>query len=502
MANELRGKGYTLEKIFTEIDTAFRRVKIVATVGPACSDVDKLVQMIDLGVNIFRMNFSHGDHESHGMMLDNIRQAITARPRTYCAVLLDTKGPEIRTGFLEDHKAVTLTRGQKLELTTDYTFLGNKDKIACSYQHLPRDVSPGKVILAADGGLSLTVLECKESSVIVRVENDTVLGEKKNMSLPGIKVDLPTITDKDANDIQNFGVVQGVDFIALSFVRTGADIRKCREVLGDAGAHIKIFAKIEDHEGMENFDDILSEVDGIMVARGDLGMAIPPEKVFAAQKLMIRKCNIIGKPVITATQMLESMTKNPRPTRAECADVANAVLDGTDCVMLSGETAGGLFPLQAVEIMSRVCCEAEQCINYDKLYQAVRNSVIDKFGTIEQYESVASSAVKVSLDVNARMIVVLTDTGNTARLVAKYRPQIPIIAYTAMEETARQVQGYCRNVKAQVIGSMIGTESILFRAIDIGKQNGWVEAGDSVVCVHGMQEATAGSTNMLRILTA
>mmetsp|Transcript_2024 Transcript_2024/g.3003 ORF Transcript_2024/g.3003 Transcript_2024/m.3003 type:complete len:504 (+) Transcript_2024:90-1601(+) len=499
---ELRGKGFNLERVFQQIDTSFRRTKIVCTIGPACGDVDTLVKMIDLGMNVCRLNFSHGSHESHAEMLDKVRQALAQRPKKYVGILLDTKGPEIRTGFTADHKSFTIQKDAIVECVTDYEAHCNPTRIAMSYPKLAQSLKVGSVILVADGGLSLTVTEIKANSVMARAENTFTLGERKNVSLPGAVIDLPTVTEKDINDIQGFGVVQGVDFIAASFVRTADDVRQIREILGEAGAHIKIICKIEDHQGLENFDEILEETDGIMVARGDLGMAIPPEKVFAAQKMMIRKCNIVGKPVITATQMLESMIKNPRPTRAECSDIANAVIDGTDCVMLSGETAGGDFPLQAVEIMHKVCCETENTINYTGLHQAVRNSSLHHYGTLPHFEAIASAAVNVCLDVGARMIVVLSDTGNTARYVAKYRPAVPIIVYTALEETARQVSGYLKNCKAQVIGSMIGTESILFRAIDIGKQEGWVQKGDAVVCVHGMQEAIPGSTNMLRVLTA
>ncbi|CAM9988658.1 unnamed protein product [Ectocarpus sp. 12 AP-2014] len=333
--------------------------------------------------------------------------------------------------------------------------------------------------------------------------NNCVLGERKNMNLPGAIVDLPTLTEKDINDLQEFGLVHQVDYIAASFVRKAEDIDTIRMVLGEEGAHIKIIAKIENQEGIRNYDEILLKTDAIMVARGDMGMEIPPEKVFLAQKYMIRRANIAGKPVVTATQMLESMIKNPRPTRAECTDVANAVLDGTDCVMLSGETANGDYPVDAVTMMSRTCCEAECALNYDNLYQAMRNTVMKEPDYVmEPAESVASSAVKTAIDLRAAMVVVLTETGTTARLLAKYRPDVPILAFTAAVDAARQMNGYLRNVQSQVIGSMIGTDSIVFRAIDIGKQNGWVKPGDKVVCIHGMKEATAGSTNSMRVIIA
>jgi len=311
--------------------------------------------------------------QTHAATVEKLRAAAAERPDCNLAILLDTKGPEIRTGFLKDGKSVVLSKGQDLFITTDYDVKGDDKVLACTYKALPTTTSPGCTILAADGALVMTVKECREDGVLVTVENDAVLGERKNMNLPGAIVDLPTVTDKDRKDLTEFAVPYDVDFIAASFVRKGSDITTIRDLLGEAGSHIKIIAKIENKEGLENFEAILEAADGIMVARGDLGMEIAPEKVFLAQKRMIRLCNLYGKPVITATQMLESMIKNPRPTRAECTDVANAVLDGTDAVMLSGETAGGAYPLKAVEMMAKVCTEAESVLNYNSIYGAVRN---------------------------------------------------------------------------------------------------------------------------------
>nr|AIT69980.1 pyruvate kinase [Undaria pinnatifida] len=502
MAHLLRGSNISQDRIFTECDESRRKCKIICTIGPACWSVETLGALVDAGMNVARLNFSHGDHEGHAATLQRLRQALSTRRGRHVAVMLDTKGPEIRTGFLVDKKSATLTRGQELELTTDYEFLGDNTKIACSYKSLPTSVSKGSRILVADGSLVLTVKECKETSVITEVMNNCTLGERKNMNLPGAIVDLPTLTEKDIDDLQNFGLVHGVDYIAASFVRKPEDIDTIRMVLGEEGAHIKIIAKIENQEGIRNYDEILLKTDAIMVARGDMGMEIPPEKVFLAQKYMIRRANIAGKPVVTATQMLESMITNPRPTRAECTDVANAVLDGTDCVMLSGETANGQYPVAAVTMMSRTCCEAECALNYDNLYQAMRNTVMREIDTMEPAESVASSAVKTAIDLDASMVVVLTETGTTARLLAKYRPDMPILAFTAAADSARQMNGYLRNVHTQVIGSMIGTDSIVFRAVDIGKQRGWVKPGDKVVVIHGMKEATSGSTNSMRVIVA
>merc|ERR1719329_825130 len=313
--------------------------------GPSCWDVDMLVQLIDCGMNVARLNFSHGDHEAHG---------------TTVAILLDTKGPEIRTGFFREDvgKSIDLKQGEELRVTTDYSFKGDSTCIAVSYDKLCSSVKQGSVILCADGSLSLKVKSVGDDHVITEVMNSCKIGERKNCNLPGVKVDLPVLQEKDINDIQNFGIVQGVDFVAASFVQSAADVQFIRETLGMRGRNIRIISKIENEEGLKNFDEICRASDGIMVARGDLGMEIPPEKVFLAQKVMIAKCNLHGKPVVTATQMLESMCKLPRPTRAEASDVANSVLDGTDCVMLSGETAGGSFPREAVTIMRRICEEA------------------------------------------------------------------------------------------------------------------------------------------------
>lgn len=504
MAHVLRGSNISQDNIFAESDESRRRVKIICTLGPACWDVETLGKLVDAGMNVARLNFSHGDHEGHAATLQRLRRALSTRRGKHVAVMLDTKGPEIRTGFLADkeRKKAELKRGQELELTTDYEFLGDNTKIACSYKSLPTTVHAGSKILVADGSLVLTVKECRESSVITEVMNNCVLGERKNMNLPGAIVDLPTLTEKDIDDLQNFGLVHGVDYIAASFVRRGEDIDTIRDVLGEEGAHIKIIAKIENQEGIRNYDEVLEKTDAIMVARGDMGMEIPPEKVFLAQKYMIRRANVFGKPVVTATQMLESMISNPRPTRAECTDVANAVLDGTDCVMLSGETANGDYPVDAVTMMSRTCCEAENALNYNSLYQAMRNTILKEDEKMEAAESVASSAVKTAIDLKASMVIVLTETGTTARMLAKYRPQVPILAFTASHTVAKQMNGYLRNVYPEVIGSMIGTESIMYRAVDIGKQRGWVKTGDKVVCIHGVKEATAGSTNSMRVITA
>jgi len=356
------------QNIFDQIDLGLRKTKIVCTLGPACWDVEMLVKMLDAGMNVARLNFSHGDHQTHGQSVANLKEALKQRPDKTCAIMLDTKGPEIRTGLLKDHQPIELTAGQELLIVTDYSIEGDSTRISCSYKALPETVVVGSTIYIADGSLTCEVTEILENGVKVQVKNNAKIGEKKNMNLPGAIVDLPTLTEKDEADLVDFGLKQGIDMVAASFVRKQEDIEYIRDLLGPRGAHIKIIAKIENQEGLNNYDEILAATDGIMVARGDLGMEIPPEKVFIAQKWMIEKANIAAKPVVTATQMLESMINAPRPTRAEASDVANAVLDGTDAVMLSGESANGAYPINAVTIMSKCCAEAERCIDYKRTY--------------------------------------------------------------------------------------------------------------------------------------
>ncbi|KAL7493615.1 hypothetical protein ACHAWT_005205 [Skeletonema menzelii] len=497
---ELRGSNITLDRVKAATDVSNRKTKIVCTLGPACWEVSQLEQLIEAGMNVARFNFSHGDHEGHKACLDRLRQAAKNKNR-HVGVLLDTKGPEIRSGFFaNDAKKITLSKGENLTLTADYNFKGDSKKLACSYPQLATSVKPGQPILVADGSLVLTVLSCHpaEGEVVCRVENDCSIGERKNMNLPGVIVELPTLTEKDIDDIVNWGIKNEVDYIAASFVRKASDVHQIREILGEMDGKIKIYCKIENQEGMENYSDILAATDGIMVARGDLGMEIPPEKVFLAQKYMIREANIAGKPVVTATQMLESMITNPRPTRAECSDVANAVLDGTDCVMLSGETANGEHPVAAVSIMARTCVEAESAVNFDSLYQAVRNSTLKKYGTLSTSESIASSAVKTAIDINAKAIIVMSESGNTARQVAKFRPGMPVKVICTSEQVANQCYGTLKGCSAHTVENMDMEDAMVNEVIEELKASGKASAGDSVVIVHGTV-AKSGATNTMKI---
>ena len=418
------------------------KTKIICTLGPSSRTVEQLENLLQTGMSVARFNFSHGSHEYHQETLDNLRKA-SENTGLMCAVFLDTKGPEIRTGMLDNGEPVQLHQGEELILTTDYEVKGNAKKIAVSYPDLAKDVKRGSKILCADGSITLKVLETDvaKGEVLCRCENSAMLGERKNMNLPRVNVNLPTITEKDKDDILNWGVKNNVDFIAASFVRKGSDIDVIREVIGETpGKKIGIVAKVENMEGLDNFEDIVNKSDGVMVARGDLGMEIRMEQIFLAQKRMIRRCNEAGKPVITATQMLESMTGAPRPTRAEATDVANAVIDGTDCVMLSGETAAGKYPLDAVAAMADICGEAE-AFTANGAAGGSRSPQPLGFGMhtsskpflrfswhVPSLESVASASAQTADEIGAKVIITLSKSGNTSRLIAKYRPNCPIVA--------------------------------------------------------------------------
>ncbi|KIJ68560.1 hypothetical protein HYDPIDRAFT_173245 [Hydnomerulius pinastri MD-312] len=411
-----------------------RKTAIIATIGPNTNTVEKLADLRRAGVNVVRMNFSHGSYDYHQSVIDNTRKMVAAEPGRPVAIALDTKGPEIRTGLMKDMKDVPIKAGHEFTITTDdkYNESCSSEYLWLDYKNLPKVTAPGKLIFIDDGILSLLVLSIDGTNVRVRAVNNGTLSSRKGVNLPKTDVDLPALSEKDKKDLQ-FGVKNGVDMVFASFIRRGQDVKDIRTVLGPDGANIKIIVKIENEQGVENFDEILRECDGVMVARGDLGIEIPASQVFLAQKMMIAKCNIAGKPVIVATQMLEY---NPRPTRAEVSDVANAVLDGADCVMLSGETAKGSYPVESVLMMAETCLLAEAAICYPPLYDELR--AIQPRPT-ETVETVAIAAVAAASEQNASAILVLSTSGNTARLVSKYRPLVPIITVTRNEQTARQI---------------------------------------------------------------
>jgi len=490
-----------------------RSTGIICTIGPKTKSVDAITQLRKNGLNIVRMNFSHGSYEYHGEVIANARQSAMQEPLDgrLVAIALDTKGPEIRTGTLECAEDPLLVKGADVTVTTDPA---NKAKcsgelIFMDYPNLPKVITPGSQIFIDDGLISLAVVEIGADSVKCVVLNSGKLGSHKGVNLPNIDVDLPALSEKDKADLK-WGVGQDIDIVFASFIRKASDVEEVRACLVAAdpviGARIRIISKIENHEGVRNFDEILAKTDGVMVARGDLGIEIPAEKVFLAQKMMIAKCNIAGKPVICATQMLESMTFNPRPTRAEASDVANAVLDGADCVMLSGETAKGAYPNEAVAMMSRVCLEAEAAI-YSKLIASDFSTIM--MPPLDPNESIAQSCVTMATQLEAVMIITLTTTGNSARLISKYRPRCPILVVTrsAHVGAACNLHRGCipmlyEKPKPAGMGELeTDGEERLEWALKIAKEDQLLNPGDTVVVAHAQKGSIAKSLSTYRAIT-
>ncbi|KAJ9063108.1 Pyruvate kinase [Entomophthora muscae] len=488
-----------------------RKSSIICTIGPKTNNVEAMNKLRDAGMNIARMNFSHGSYEYHGSVIANVRKSQEVHPGRPVAIALDTKGPEIRTGLMANDTEVPITAGHEMIFTTrdEYKEACTGERYYIDYKNITKVIEVGKIIYVDDGIMSFEVLSIEGDELKVRALNNGRLASKKGVNLPETNVDLPALSEKDKADLK-FGVEQGVDMVFASFIRTGKDIKDIREVLGEAGKRIKIIAKIENHQGVRNFDEILRETDGVMVARGDLGIEIPSYRVFIAQKSMITKCNLAGKPVICATQMLESMTTNPRPTRAEVSDVANAILDGADCVMLSGETAKGCYPTEAVDMMSQVTVLAESVVAYDVLFNELR-ALTSRPTSVA--EATCSSAVNAAFEEQAGAILVLTTSGDSARLVAKYRPRVPIITVTRDDMTARQVHLYrgCypfvykqdKPSSANASGDIWqqDVENRIQWGIKNAIEQGMLKKGDAVICLQGWRGGL-GNTNTMRILYA
>lgn len=469
-----------------------RKSKIVCTIGPASESLENIKKLILAGMNVARLNFSHGDFEEHGARINTIRQASKELGKTV-AILLDTKGPEIRTGKLEV-EPIELVQDEYLTLTTE-EILGDQNRISITYSDLPNDVQVGSTILIDDGLIGLTVVDIQGTEIKTRIVNGGTIKSKKGVNVPGVSISLPGITEKDTNDIV-FGIGQDIDFIAASFVRKASDVQEIRALLAKHDAsHIQIISKIENQEGVDNLDEILAASDGLMVARGDLGVEIPAEDVPLAQKLMIQKCNIAGKPVITATQMLDSMQRNPRPTRAEASDVANAIFDGTDAIMLSGETAAGKYPVESVLTMSRIAEKAESALNHREIFMKQQ---IAQETTVT--EAISQSVAISALDLNAKAIISSTVTGHTARVVSKYRPKAHIVAVTTQERTMRQL-ALVWGVTPVFGNEATSTDELLETALQGGKASGVVKAGDLVVITAGIPLGRSGSTNLVKVDT-
>jgi len=469
-----------------------RKSKIVCTIGPASESLENIKKLILAGMNVARLNFSHGDFEEHGARINTIRQASKELNKTV-AILLDTKGPEIRTGKLEV-EPIELVQDEYLTLTTE-EILGDQNRISITYSDLPNDVQVGSTILIDDGLIGLTVVDIQGTEIKTRIVNGGTIKSKKGVNVPGVNISLPGITEKDTNDIL-FGIEQDIDFIAASFVRKASDVLEIRELLEKNNAgHIQIISKIENQQGVDNLDEILAVSDGLMVARGDLGVEIPAEDVPLAQKLMIQKCNVAGKPVITATQMLDSMQRNPRPTRAEASDVANAIFDGTDAIMLSGETAAGKYPVESVLTMSRIAEKAESALNHREIFMKQQ---IAQETTVT--EAISQSVAISALDLNAKAIISSTVTGHTARVVSKYRPKSPIIAVTTQERTMRQLALVWGVTPVKGVEAT-STDELLDTAIKGGVDSGLAKGGDLVVITAGIPLGRSGSTNLVKVAT-
>ena len=478
-----------------------RKSSIICTIGP--SSLPIMPSLADAGMNIVRMNFSHGEYEYHASVVKAARDTESRNPHRPIAIALDTKGPEIRTGNMKAGLSeICLQEGSTLTLTVDDTKKNECDTslLYVDYPRLPFVVGRGNIVYVDDGLLSLRVERVEGKEITVKVLNTAVISSRKGVNLPDIPVDLPAMSDKDKKDL-TWGVQQGVDMVFASFIRKREDVLAIREHLGPQGKDIKIIAKIENHEGVRNFDSILEVADGIMVARGDLGIEIPVQKVFIAQKMMIAKCNIVGKPVICATQMLETMTYNPRPTRAEVSDVANAIIDGADCVMLSGETAKGKYPVKAVHMMHQIAREAESAI----AYRVLHNEVIKLQPTpVPVLDALASAAVAASYQTHAAAIVVLTTSGFTAQIVSKYKPSCPIITVTRNRTVARQLHlwrgvfpiWYDQDRSPEWHQDV---EGCFKAAFEFGLSDGSIHPGDLVIGLQGWRQG-AGTTNTIRFL--
>lgn len=473
-----------------------RKTKIVCTMGPNTNDRELMKRLVENGMNIARFNFSHGDHEeqkSRMDMLKSIREEL-GRP---VAILLDTKGPEIRTGVLKDDTKVVLEEGETFTLTTE-TIEGDARRVSVTYEGLVEDVEPGRRILIDDGLIELEVKSVNGTEITCKVLNGGELGSRKGVNVPNVAVRLPALTQKDREDII-FGVEQGIDFIAASFVRSVEGVLEIKALLKECGApYLPVIAKIENAEGIRNIDEIIHCADGIMVARGDLGVEIPAEEVPYLQKMLIKKCNDSFKPVITATQMLDSMMRNPRPTRAEVTDVANAVYDGTDAVMLSGETAQGKYPVEALQMMVHIVENTEKHLDYDIMLEKAKEDRRKGISSAIGYSSVATAA-----NLNARCIITPTMSGATARVVSKFKPRADIIGVTPNEATLRRMQIYwgvhpLRSIEYHT------TEDICNEAMDLASAKQLVETGDIVILTAGIpspviKKARDGVSNMMRI---
>ena len=476
-----------------------KKTKIICTMGPNADKRETLKALVENGMDIARFNFSHGDHEEQKARFDLLK-SVRDEMKKPIAILLDTKGPEIRTGLLENGGKVVLKEGEEFILTSK-EIKGNEKMVYQTYSQLAKDVKPGNTILIDDGLIGLEVKEIRGGDIVCTVRNGGELGQRKGINVPNVKVNLPGITKKDRDDII-FGIEQGIDFIAASFVRDAEAVKEIRAILKEHNAeHVDIIAKIENSEGIENIDKIVSAADGIMVARGDMGVEIPAYEVPHVQKMIVEKCNQKYKPVIIATQMLDSMIRNPRPTRAEVTDVANAIREGADAIMLSGETAMGKYPVEALKMMAQIAESTEQYLDYDMMpeYRTLR-------GDANVSSAVGVAAVRTATNLEADCIVTPTMSGQTARLMANFRPKQPIYAVTPNAWAQRKMQIYWGVTPLRGYQEDT-TEHIISHAMYVVKREGYVREGDMVVFTAGdpatnMVKGKGAMTNMMHVIQA
>lgn len=468
-----------------------RKTKIVCTIGPATDDKNIMRELMLAGMNVARFNFSHGEYETHEKrfrMVEKLRKELDLP----VATLLDTKGPEIRLGKFVDDKPVEIYDGDVYILTTEDVLCDNQ-RGSISFKKLPRDVSIGTRILINDGVIELLAEKVTKNEITCRIIHGGTLSNNKGINVPGVKLSMPYLSESDMNDLE-FGAKMGFDFIAASFVRTAADINYLRKFTHSLGwFDVRIIAKIENAEGVENIDEILEAADGIMVARGDMGVEIPFERIPAIQKELIHKGYNAGKQVITATQMLESMITNPRPTRAEITDVANAIYDGTSAIMLSGETAAGSYPVEVVKTMALIAETTENNIDYKGEFAARRTEPNSNIA-----EAIAHATVTTAHDLNARAIITVSLCGQTARLISKYRPSCPIICCTTSEIAQRQMN-MSWGVVPLIIGEKKSTDELFSAAVEAAESHGLAQDGDIVAITAGVPIGVSGSTNMLKV---
>ena len=466
------------------------KTKIVATLGPASEDRKTIRQLIEAGMDVARLNFSHGTHDEHKKKMENVKE-LEKEVGKPVGIMLDTKGPEIRIGELENGE-VELTKGNKVILTPK-NIKGDSSRISTNYRDLSDYVKPGSIVLLDDGLIELKVLQINGKEIECTVMTSGNLTEKKSLNLPGVSVELPGLTEKDKEDIK-FGIKNGIHFIAASFVRNAENVIEIRQLLEEEWADgIKIIAKIESEEAVRNVDEIIEVSDGIMIARGDLGVETPPEKVPVIQKMIIEKCNEAAIPVITATQMLNSMIHNPRPTRAESSDVANAIYDGTDATMLSGESAIGSYPVKAVEMMDQIACEVENSPSYKKSINEYRKNQLE---TVT--EAISYTSYRTATDLGAEAIITATGSGYTARMVSKYRPLIPVIAVTP-NEMVQHTLSLTWGISPLLVGQSTSTDEMVDNSVNAALESGLVQDGALVTITAGVPVGIPGTTNLIRV---